>query len=521
MPEYLSPGVYVEEVPSGMKPIEGVGTSTGGFVGIAEKGPFGEAKLITNWSQFVRTFGGFIPNGDLAYAVRDFFTEGGTRCYVVRTCHYTGITDPTTTTAKAASVMLRDRVDPQGDAIRIVASSEGTWGQGIKIKIADATEDTANKFKLTVWFKEGKDPVETFDELSMNTDDPDYVETRINGASEYIRVEDQKENNAPGPDDRPASTPPGGDPTPLAGTADDDGLAGLTDTDFIGDGAAKNGLHAFDPVDDVNIIAVPGLPGVEASSKAILKAGCDYCEGRGDCFFVGETPDEMDPQEVVDFKETDGLSSSYGALYYPWIKALDPLTGKPRPLPPSGAIVGTYASTDVKRGVHKAPAGITDGRLSALSVERVVTKGEHDTLNPKGINVIRSFPTGVTVWGARTLSADPEWRYINVRRLLLFLEESIEEGTQWVVFEPNDFALWQKIKRNVSAFLYLQWLNGALVGKTPKEAYYVKCDEETNPPEVVDAGRVVTEIGVAPSKPAEFVIFKISQWRAGSSVSET
>jgi phage tail sheath protein FI len=184
--------------------------------------------------------------------------------------------------------------------------------------------------------------------------------------------------------------------------------------------------------------------------------------------------------------------------------------------------VGTYASTDVKRGVHKAPAGITDGFLNAaVDIERIITKGEHDTLNPEGINVIRKFPdAGIVVWGARTVSADPEWRYVNVRRLFLFLEESIEEGTQWVVFEPNDRTLWQRIRRNVSAFLRIQWLEGKLVGNKPEEAFFVKCDEETNPPESVDLGRVVTLIGVAPSKPAEFVIFRISQSRGGSSVDE-
>ncbi len=195
----------------------------------------------------------------------------------------------------------------------------------------------------------------------------------------------------------------------------------------------------------------------------------------------------------------------------------DPLSGKTKLVPPSGAIVGTYSHTDVMRGVHKAPAGIEEGYLnSAVDVERFVTKGEHDTLNPAGVNVIRSFPgTGIIVWGARTLSADAEWKYINLRRLFLFIEESIDEGTQWVVFEPNSPTLWGKVKRNITAFLTRVWRDGALFGTTADEAFYVKVDSENNPQEVIDAGQLIVEIGVAPVKPAEFVIIRISQKTLG------
>jgi hypothetical protein len=214
---------------------------------------------------------------------------------------------------------------------------------------------------------------------------------------------------------------------------------------------------------------------------------------------------------------TGNFNSSYAALYYPWISVSDPITGKPMLTPPSGAVAGTYSYTDVARGVHKAPAGIEVGYLnSAIGVERVITKGEHDTLNPIGVNVIRSFPgTGTVVWGARTLSADSEWKYVNVRRLFLFLEETIDEGTQWVVFEPNTPMLWGKVKRNITAFLTNVWRDGALFGTTAAEAFFVKVDAENNPPEVVDAGRLIIEVGVAPVKPAEFVIIRISQKTLG------
>ena len=186
--------------------------------------------------------------------------------------------------------------------------------------------------------------------------------------------------------------------------------------------------------------------------------------------------------------------------------------------PPSGAVAGTFSRTDVRRGVHKSPAGTDDGRLGvARGLERQVTTGEQETLNPEGINVIRRFPdAGIVIWGARTLSADAEWRYVAIRRLFLFLEESIDEGTQWTVFEPNGPTLWQQITRNVSAFLRLQWLDGKLAGNSPEEAFFVKCDEETNPQESIDAGRVITLVGVAPLTPAEFVIFRISQTRPGA-----
>lgn len=229
----------------------------------------------------------------------------------------------------------------------------------------------------------------------------------------------------------------------------------------------------------------------------------------------------MDYKRGID-PSGNAFNSTYAALYYPWIYDTDPLTLKRKLFPPSGAIAGTYSGSDVKRGVHKAPAGTDVGVLrAAVEIEREVTMGEHDLLNPNGINVIRKFPdSGIVVWGARTISADSEWKYVNVRRLFLFLEESILKGTQWVVFEPNDPVLWKRITKNVRAFLRIAWLDGMLVGATPDDAFRVICDSETNPPESRDLGRVVTLVGVAPSKPAEFVIFRISQSRSGSEVTE-
>jgi len=524
MPEYLSPAVYVEEVSSGNKPIEGVGTSTGAFVGGAIKGPVGKAALITNFTQFLDTFGGFHTDYLLAYAVRAFFAQGGTRCYVVRGFV---LTDPALDPeGKKDSSTVTLKNGNGDDVLTVRANSPGKWGDSLSVEISAADfhpAGTNKEFKLTVRYQapgsSQAEVVETYGRLSLEElttggePNPIHAEQVINGVSKYIEVDDlSSDPTKTDPPKKPTA------PTSLAG-----GKAGtpLTATELTGNANTQTGgLYAFDPIDDINLVAIPDLMQLsEADARAGTIAGLGYCEGRKDCFFIADAPEGKSPQEILAYKQDANapFNSSYGALYYPWIHVTDPLTGGRRPVPPSGAVAGTIAGTDGRRGVHKAPAGTEDGRLKvALGLERLVTKGEHDTLNPAGINVIRSFPdAGIVVWGARTLSADPEWKYLNVRRLFLFLEESIDEGTQWTVFEPNDPVLWKRITRNVSAFLRIQWLEGKLVGESAEEAFFVKCDEETNPPESVDLGRVITLVGVAPSKPAEFVIFRIQQQKPG------
>ena len=288
----------------------------------------------------------------------------------------------------------------------------------------------------------------------------------------------------------------------------DDGLTNLTDGSYVGSELLKTGLYALDLVKDASILIIPN------SSENVTKKAIAYCDRRKSIFFIIDHPSSTNDSIIAYRKK---FSSQYAAIYYPWIKISDPFTGRPITVPVSGAIAGTYANTDVKRGVHKAPAGIEEGYLnSAAGIDKIVTKGETDILYQNKVNVIRKLREGVVVWGARTVSANSEWKYINVRRLFIFLEQSIERGTQWVVFEPNDPTLWKSIKRNVSAFLRIQWLEGKLVGDTEDHAFYVKCDEETNPLEVINAGQVITEIGVAPSKPAEFVVFRIRQFAGGS-----
>ncbi len=507
MPNYYSPGVYVEEVSSGVKPIAGVGTSVGAFVGIAEKGVIGKAVLVTNWSQFVNEFGSFIPNAYLAYAVYNFFAEGGTSCYVVRAA---------SNDIKTSSTVIKDT--GAADLFKVSARSEGAWGNRIYVQLSESSNGQTGGFKVVVQYLKsssfddeyvGDDingkVVETFDNLLLTN-----FEEKINDVSAFVEV-------APiidltileNMEKVPAFT---ADPVALTG-----GVDGMTSIDFLGDADTRTGVHAFDIIDGINIIAVPDIADMAGSRDTVLQI-LNYCKQRKDCFFIADPPHGLTPTEVKNYKEGAGsymgnsFNSSYGALYYPWVFISDPLTGKKKLVPPSGAIAGTYAYVDASRGVHKAPAGTTDGYLdTVVGIEKIITKGEQEVLNPIGINVIRSLPEGICVWGARTLSSDSEWNYINVRRLMMYIEESLDEGSQWVVFEPNDPSLWGKVKRNLTAFLTRVWRDGALYGSTQEEAFFVKVDEENNPSAVRDAGQLIIEVGVAPVKPAEFVVIRVSQ----------
>ncbi len=501
MAEYLSPGVFVEELSSGIKPIEGVGTSVGAFVGHAEKGPVGKAVAINNFGSFLRTFGGFTPLGFLAYAVRAFFDEGGTSCYVVRTCQHDVAGKPLAVASKKEFANAS-----ASDTVTISASSPGSWGDDLSITIEHAAGAPADEFTIVVL--ESGSQRETIEAVSILPASSRYVVSAVENESAAIRVTDL------GLASRPATATA----VPLTGGTDALDSA-LSPGDYVGVDGSRIGLHAFDEVDAINIVAVP-----ETVDRDVHVGGMAYCENRGDCFYVADSEQGIETaDDVLNYKLAQGsfaggnaLNSKYGALYTPWIEVSDQLTGGRKTIPPSGAVAGRYAGTDATRGVHKAAAGTTDGRMaSVLDVDVRFIAADQEKLNPKGINVIRRFEgVGNVIWGARTVSSDSEWRYVNVRRLFLFLEESIEEATTWVVFEPNGPDLWKSLVRNVSAFLRLQWRDGALVGATEEQAFYVKCDEETNPQEVIDAGQVITEIGVAPSKPAEFVIFRIRQFVA-------
>jgi len=293
---------------------------------------------------------------------------------------------------------------------------------------------------------------------------------------------------------------------------------------FEGNSTRRKGIGALEALDNVNLICAPDLMLAHERGwitddqlRGIQQALLDHCRRTHYRFALLDAPyNKRTAEEILDWRmNVAGYDSMHGALYYPWVKISDPVTGRSRLMPPSGYMAGIYARSDDQRGVHKAPANEVVAGVIDVAIN--VTKGEQDLLNPQGINCIRKFPgRGVRVWGARTLSSDPSWRYINVRRLFNYVEESVELSTQWIVFEPNDGVLWAKVRRDISAFLRTVWLSGALFGRTPEESFYVKCDDETNLPELRDLGQMVCEIGMAPVKPAEFVIFRFSQWSQGN-----
>ena len=494
MAEYLRPGVFIEEVPPGEQPIQAVGTSTGAFVGIAERGALNTPKLVTNWSQFVRDFGGFRRDSFLAHAVSGFFLNGGSRCYVVRVA---------SASAAMAVAVLKDRADPAQDTLRVQALNEGVWGNRLTVDVADGSEEPGETFKLVV--KEDDEVVEVWDDLSLDPEDDRYVEAVVNGQSRFIQVTDLESDTA-APDNRPEVK----SNVSLAGGAD--GASDITDTAYIGNPATRTGLYAFDTVSEINILCVPGV-----STQAVVQAAVDYCDGRGDCGFIVDCPAGGTPESTKSFREN--FDSSRGWYYFPRIKALDPFTGRVQVVPPSGHVAGVFARSDGERGVHKAPSN--EVVRGAVGLEYEVTDGEQEILNPAGVNCIRAFRgRGIRVWGARTMSSEASLRHIHKRRFLMFVQSSISESTQWIVHEPNDERLWGKIVRSISAFLRRQWLEGALFGASEGDAYYVKCDTETNPPEVRAAHQVITEIGLNIVDTAEFVIFRVAQWSGGRRITE-
>jgi phage tail sheath protein FI len=264
-------------------------------------------------------------------------------------------------------------------------------------------------------------------------------------------------------------------------------------------------LDSFEAIDEITIVAAPGNLDVRGDIK-------DHCQKIGDRIAILDSPETIDLSSAGVVAALKPFDSAYAALYFPWIQVYDPASNSNIYVPPSGHIAGIYARVDGQRGVHKAPANETI--FGALDLKYSLSKAKQDGLNPSGINAIRKLNGNILVWGARTLGGDAntEFKYINIRRHFSYLRDSIDKGTQWVVFEPNTPELWAKIRRNISAFLTVEWRKGALFGTTPQEAFYVKCDAETNPPEIRDLGQVVTEIGVAVVKPAEFVVFRLSQW---------
>jgi hypothetical protein len=414
MPNYMTPGVYVEEVSTGPRPIQAVGTSTAGFVGVAPDATahVNESMAINNWSQFVREYAAkSTTSTPLSHAVFGFFMNGGQRCYVV---NIGGDGSLAGDKSGRKGIKLFEQVDE----IAIVA--------------APGYADAASYEEVLSHCESLKDRVAILD------------------APQEVK--------------------------------DTDLLKRVGTVAATGDAPARGGRRPRDA-------GAPAAPDAPASDS---------------------------PPAGLKPRLSDG---GFGCFYFPWIQVRDPLNPSSIvPVAPSGHLAGVFARTDSTRGVHKAPAN--EGIRGALGLTYQVTKAEQGDLNQLGINCLRFFPReGIRIWGARTLAdGASEWRYLNVRRLFNMIEESIVQSTRWVVFEPNTLTLWKSIRRDISAFLTRMWRDGALMGATPEEAFFVQCDEETNTPDTIDAGLVVAVIGIAPVKPAEFIVFRIGQHAGGAQV---
>lgn len=644
MAQVTYPGVYVEEVPSGVRPIAAVSTSVAGFIGVAEKGPLKKAIKVFNFTEYQNRYGGFLPDAYLSHAVLQFFNNGGTQCYVMRVAG---------TNAAAANIVLRDRGGQPQNSLTVAASSAGAWGNRLAIVITDGSNDPGNEFNLLVHDQDGLTPLETFQNLSMAPGASNFVET-VTASSKYIKVEVNKINsNTQAGTSRGAVAPkPLTNKTRLRININGDGFQEVNLQDAVGSGtgqvAALNtavniataiafvvqkltrlrgstdqnafsnftcvvdnnnrllltsgvsgptsavnvapassstedasillglgplqggqetlgiavtrprpnvssppvtpahyylvGDHAgptaqvasvqkgsdgnpnitdqqyinafpfFDAKEDVSLLAVPGI-----GSLAVVGAGMNYCANRplSDCFFIGDMTQEHDTDaEAKQFRDAITPKNSYGAVYMPWVRALDPSARSSEPilLPPSGFVAGLYARTDGRVGVWKAPAGTGAALGGAVGLAVNLTDVQQGNLNPINVNVIRQFAgSGVVLWGARTITADPEWTYIPVRRMAILLRVSIYRGIQWAVFEPNDDDLWASLRLNINSFMMNLFRQGAFQGATPSQAFFVKCDNETTTQDDINLGIVNVLVGFAPLKPAEFVVVKISQ----------
>jgi phage tail sheath protein FI len=513
MPEYLSPGVYIEEVNSGPRPIEGVGTAMAAFIGFAPGGPANKPMLITNWSQYVETFGGLDESGRrnahmtgayLSHAVRGYFTNGGGRCYVTR------VVAPNGKEEKTAPTQIPSHASRAVPSLT-VAPKAGALGD-IQVEIAPPTGEAPPEGTFTLKITMSGGEPETYENVNLGKKGKPVAEALK--TSRLVTIEEATTTGTIA--DR---MPEVGNyvvkvPAPTT-------LAQVQSTHLVGDIAERSGIEGMEIAEDVTMVCCPDLMAPDVlraigrdGVKAVQTAMIAHCERMADRMAILDSPPDLTPQEVKKWREAEtNYDSKFAALYYPWITVSGP-DGKPLAVPPCGHIAGIWARSDNERGVHKAPAN--EVILGALDAVAPITKGEQDTLNPNGVNCIRSFTgRGLRVWGARTLSSDPAWRYVNVRRLFNYVERSIERGLQWVVFEPNNPDLWARVRRDVGAFLTGVWRDGMLFGLTPQEAFYVKCDEELNPQDVRDRGQLIIEIGLAPVKPAEFVIFRFSQWAGG------
>ncbi len=623
MPEYLSPGVYVEEVSFRSKSIEAVSTSTTGFAGMTRTGPVCydggpvecEPRLVTSFTEFERVYGGLEPlnlAGDevpcyLALAARAFFLNGGQRLYVSRV--FNDNTDDgvasrdvavgggtvtwrarwpgsfgnvlvTTTYFRSRNVAYDDggtiqaRQARRGTLVEIISAGDPAPtnddpldptdlaalavpitstlavvevdADGVQTFLTDSTPTTVTPnpgdviqivhLNVTVSVDAGR--VDFYDELAAHpshnrfigrilaADDPAdqdgvvWLDEDVAGAADPIT---EAIDLALGLTSATNGRLEGGNDGVMIAAEGEFGLAGReADPDDVT--MKATGLQALAEIDDIAIVAAPDVGGMDEASRLVATSHL-LAHAEAPAAYriaVVDGPPSASINEIREFRGQ--FDSTYGALYHPWINILDPndlgAPGTPprqMSVPPSGFVCGIYARTDVARGVHKAPANEVVRGLTRFEIN--INKRRQDVLNPEGINALRLLEgRGNRVWGARTMTSDPEWKYVNVRRLLIMIEHSIDRSTQWAVFEPNNERLWGNVRRTVEDFLLVLWKDGALMGTSPEEAFFVRCDRTTMTQNDIDNGRLICLVGVAPTKPAEFVIFRIGQWTGDATV---
>ncbi len=509
---YTYPGVYVEEVPSGVRPIAGVSTSATAFVDGFERGPLNEAVRITSFADFTRRFGGLSAGSEASYAIQQFYLNGGSIAWVVRVAAGTPVN---------AFVTLLGS-SPAQETLTVSAIDPGFWGDNLQAAVTTAgAAGRFNFFVREVSRTGGTLSVvrdEAFLNLAMDTTSPRYAVAVVNATSSLVQLADEGLGALPtavAPD--PRGGPPASAWQDLSGGDDGDPPDANA---IIGDGDTKQGLYALDRIapEVFNILCLPRAAVLDDGPYSqVMAAAATFCEERR-AFLIFDIPASVKTEAGMRgwMGAHDTLRHRNAALYFPRLILPDPLNeGRPREVGASGTIAGIYARTDAERGIWKAPAGV-DATLRNAEVGLKLTDGENGALNPIGVNVLRNFPVyGSIAWGARTLDgADQkasEWKYVPVRRTALYIEESLFQGLKWVVFEPNDEPLWAQIRLNVGAFMQTLFRQGAFAGATPAQAYLVKCDKDTTTPNDVDRGIVNILVGFAPLKPAEFVVLRIQQ----------
>ena len=518
------PGVYIEEIPSGVRTITGVATSITAFLGRAELGLTNEPIVINSFGDFERSFGGLGADYPMSYAVRDFYLNGGSQAIIVR--------------------LEKNSAPAKQDDVKLQAASPGTWGNtlvyvvdgnGITADVADRFGIAqADLFNLTIYKDPGSGVIEKFLNVAV-TDDAGSrrLDRVLADESSLVEIQLKVDGTPDLPAARPSNSAPAEDPSDPAadetqfkfftGGLDSDALT--NDDDVLGDENNKTGMFALAKADLFNLLCIPPDTRDSDTSIGVYQGAMAYCVRRRAMLIVdspaawGANKNTAAATAVAGLPALGltGTDARNAALYFPRVVQSDPeLDGQLDTFVPCGIVAGVMARTDAQRGVWKAPAGLDASIGGTIGLQANLNDAENGMLNPLGVNCLRTFPAaGRVVWGSRTLrGADQladEYKYVPVRRTALFLEESLYRGTQWVVFEPNDESLWAQIRLNLGAFMQSLFRQGAFQGKTPKEAYLVKCDSETTTQDDINRGVVNILVGFAPLKPAEFVIIKIQQ----------